>query len=228
MIKQWYLAQLIQNKLKVTNINKLKHQNLLSIDKMLTDLKQLNDFNSTMSEFLDQHKFQPLSVFANGTTSGTPAQEPPTYDDYVSSYGLESFQHNDVELESYLKEKKERIESLQNEKSTLIRRLLEVKSKSENINRNILKLKREPATSDLTATMTTTKNDSLLFDSSPNTNDKYISHMIPNQTCPSFIEFSKMLRHSSHQPQHYLNESLLNSSNNNKTLNTNGKIKKLF
>jgi hypothetical protein len=118
----------------VTNINKLKHQNLFSIDKMLTDLKQLNELNSVMSEFLGQHKFQPLSVFASSSSSNsgqnqhkqTP-QEPPTYDDYIANYGLETCTQNDVELEAYLKEKQERIESLQNEKSTLIRRLLEVR-----------------------------------------------------------------------------------------------------
>lgn len=141
VIKQWYLTQLIQNKLKVTNINKLKHQNLFSIDKMLTDLKQLNELNSAMCDFLGQHKFQPLSVFANGTSGNasvggggasqqlndiTP-QDPPTYKDYVAGFGLQSFSQNEAELEAYLKEKKERIESLQNEKSTLIRRLLEVR-----------------------------------------------------------------------------------------------------
>lgn len=148
VIKQWYLTQLIQNKLKLTNINKLKHQNLFSIDKMLTDLKQLSDLNSVLGDFLSQHKFQPLSVFASSSTltasagnsgggisssstsssssSSSGHQEPPTYEDYVANYGLESFTQNDVELEAYLKEKQERIESLQNEKSSLIRKLLEV------------------------------------------------------------------------------------------------------
>lgn len=95
---------------------------------MLTDLKKLNDLNSIMNEFLAQHKFQPLSVFASGSgaASQQTSQEPPTYEDYIASYGLESFTQNDVELEAYLKEKQERIENLQNEKSSLIRKLLEV------------------------------------------------------------------------------------------------------
>lgn len=74
------------------------------------------------------------------------------------------------------------------------------------------------------------KNDSLLFDTSPNMSDKVVTrfnetapigaqmihpHLQPIQTCPNFIEFSKTIRNSP-------NESL-----SNKTL-TNSKIKKLF
>ena len=55
LIKSWYQGQLKENKLKQANVQKLKHQNLFSIDKMLTDLKQLNDLNETFSNFLNQN-----------------------------------------------------------------------------------------------------------------------------------------------------------------------------
>ena len=55
LIKQWYLNQLRENKLKQANIQKLKHQNLFGIDKMITDLKQLNDLNEVFNTFLSQN-----------------------------------------------------------------------------------------------------------------------------------------------------------------------------
>lgn len=212
---------------------------------MLTDLKQLNDLNSIMSEFLAQNKFQPMSVFNSNNTNtnsfnnnnnninttsnssnNNQNYETMGYDDYISNLGLDTSANNDVELDSFLKEKQEKIENLQKEKSSLIRKLLEAKSKSENINKNILKLKREQPMSPESDVSQSAKSDLLKLNST-NTNtrngeqqfsrfNELINHK-QHQTCPNFIEVSKMLRSNDSKS----NENL------NKTLTT-SKIKKLF
>jgi len=68
LIKQWYGMQLKENKLKQQNVHKLKHQNLFSIDKMLIDLKHLNDMNSNLRAFL-------TNTIVSSTTSGPAEQE---------------------------------------------------------------------------------------------------------------------------------------------------------
>lgn len=131
-LKQWYTAQLIENKIKQNNLNKLKYQNLFSIDKLLIDLKHLNDFNLTLSDFLVKKKIE-------STKSESCADVGPTYEDYMQQFGSLGLKR-DIDLDNYLKEKQERIDSLQKEKSNLIRKLLEIKADSENLNKNILKL----------------------------------------------------------------------------------------
>jgi hypothetical protein len=213
---------------------------------MLTDLKQLNDLNSIMSEFLAQNKFQPMSVFNSNNTNSfnnnnnninttgnnsSNNNQNYDYDDYISNLGLDTSANNDVELDSFLKEKQEKIENLQKEKSSLIRKLLEAKSKSENINKNILKLKREQPMSPESDVSQSAKSDLLKLNSTNTTTstrngehgeqqfsrfNELINHK-QHQTCPNFIEFSKMLRSNDSKS----NENL------NKTLTT-SKIKKLF
>ncbi|RNA13522.1 hypothetical protein BpHYR1_019831 [Brachionus plicatilis] len=130
-LKQWYTTQLIENKIKQNNLNKLKYQNLFSIDKLLIDLRQLNDFNLALSDFLVKKKIE--------SSSGDSFSEPPNYEDYMQQFGIHGLKR-DIDLDNYLKEKQERIDSLQKEKSSLIRKLFEIKSESENINKNMLKL----------------------------------------------------------------------------------------
>lgn len=130
-LKQWYTTQLIENKIKQNNLNKLKYQNLLSIDRLLIDLKQLNDFNLTLNDFMVKKKIE--------NSNSDNSTEPPSYQDYVQQFGLQGLRR-DIDFDNYLKEKQERIDSLQKEKSNLIRKLLEIKSESENINNNITKL----------------------------------------------------------------------------------------
>lgn len=131
-LKQWYTTQLIENKIKQNNLGKLKYQNLLSIDRLLIDLKQLNDFNFNLNDFLVKKKI-------GNSSSDVNSIEPPSYQDYVQQFGLQGLKR-DIDFDNYLKEKQERIDSLQKEKSNLIRKLLEIKSESENINNNLTKL----------------------------------------------------------------------------------------
>jgi len=185
-IRHWYSLQLKENKLKQQNTHKLKHQNLFSIDKMLTDLKQLNDLNSTMRHFImntnmnangggEQADFENLEMdlsttttsnssssnsqkenfFMNQqtlaaaasaaaaaistTTSSSPMQSSlpalPTYKDYLDQFDLNKTDSS--ELDNYLKEKQDRIENLQKEKSLLIRKLFEMKSEAASLGRTI-------------------------------------------------------------------------------------------
>ncbi len=173
-IRQWYSSQLRDNRQKHANIKQLKRQNLFSIDKMLIDLKSLNDLNSVLCQFLSQNKERDyssetgknenmsLNSGSNSFLGSSANQAPlPTYKDYVESFDLNKtdsdidqylkvclknsieFLHLLFLIKSYLiclKEKSEKIENLQKEKSNLIRRLFEMKSESANLNRNIIQL----------------------------------------------------------------------------------------
>ena len=137
-IKQWFTNQLVENKVKQTNFNKLKYQNLFSIDKLLIDLKQLNDLNLILNDFLIKKKLN----MENSKKEETPEfslPDPPSYQDYVEQFGLQNGKQ-DLDLDKFLKEKQEKIDLLQKEKSNLIRKLFEIKAESENINKNMLKL----------------------------------------------------------------------------------------
>ena len=149
LIQQWYLNQLRENKIKQANIQKLKHQNLFSIDKMLIDLKQLNDFNSLFGEFLAQNKqkiqqikksvpnLDEINLNAAVASAAATANAPvPTYKDYVEQFDLNK---QDAEIDKYLKDKQDRIENLQKEKSLLIRKLFEMKSETNNLSKSIVK-----------------------------------------------------------------------------------------
>jgi hypothetical protein len=147
LIKSWYQGQLKENKLKQANVQKLKHQNLFSIDKMLTDLKQLNDLNETFSNFLNQNSNffqnyhfaqseQRVSNVKNKENSPTESVPLPAYHEYIEQFDL-SKKEND--LDKFLKEKQDKIEYLQKEKSQLIRKLFEMKSESASLSKNILK-----------------------------------------------------------------------------------------
>ncbi|CAF0807807.1 unnamed protein product [Brachionus calyciflorus] len=134
-IKQWFTNQLIENKVKQANFSKLKYQNLFSIDKLLIDLKQLNDLNLILNEFLIKKKLN-MENIKQDDKSEFLLPEPPSYHDYVEQFSAKQ----DFDLDVYLKEKQDKIDSLQKEKSNLIRKLFEIKAESENINKNILKL----------------------------------------------------------------------------------------
>lgn len=138
-IKQWFTNQLIENKVKQTNFNKLKYQNLFSIDKILIDLKQLNDLNLILNDFLLKKKINMENLKQEDSTSDFSLPEPPSYKDYLDQFGLQNFKH-DLDLDKFLKEKQDKIDTLQKEKSNLIRKLFEIKAESESINKNILKL----------------------------------------------------------------------------------------
>ena len=152
LIKEWYQIQLNENKNKQANIQKLKHQNLFGIDKMLTDLKQLNDLNEIFNSFLSQHEnynrrnqkkyLQPdinsaKNKIAQKENIPIEIMPLPAYDDYIEQFDLSK---RDNELEKYLKEKQEKIDFLQREKSQLIRKLFEMKSESVEINKNFQKI----------------------------------------------------------------------------------------
>jgi len=179
LIKQWYGMQLKENKLKQQNVHKLKHQNLFSIDKMLIDLKHLNDMNSNLRAFLtntivssttsgpaeqevenlemdlstatsnsssthsqkenffmNQQTLAAAASAAEAAISNTSQVQPslPSYQEYLEQFELNK---TDTELDVYLKQKQERIDNLQKEKSFLIRRLFEMKSDAANLAKNL-------------------------------------------------------------------------------------------
>jgi hypothetical protein len=154
-IKQFYLNSLVENRLKTNNINKLKHQNLFSIDRMLTGLNKLRDFNGSMSGFLKENSIENV---CNEKDLGNEqlnlktilaAPLDPDSSCYVNTTTDEFFIENaenldekssNTEFDAYLKQKQERIENLQKEKSQLIRKLFEMKSEAESINKNLTKL----------------------------------------------------------------------------------------
>ncbi|CAF0917810.1 unnamed protein product [Brachionus calyciflorus] len=131
-LKQWFTTQLVENKIKQTNLNKLKYQNLFSIDKLLIDLKQLNDLNIVLNDFL-------IKKNSDIKEENFASRDPPSYQEYLEQFGIQSIKR-DIDLDKYLKEKQDRIDSLQKEKANLIRKMLEIKSESENINKNIIKI----------------------------------------------------------------------------------------
>lgn len=112
-LKQWYASQLKENRMKQSNVQQLKRQNLFSMDKMLTDLKSLNDLNTSLRQFLDRDKDEnrengnshaensrsDVLSFAGALNS---VQSPPlpSYKDYVESFELNK---TDVDIDQYLK-----------------------------------------------------------------------------------------------------------------------------
>ena len=155
---------------------------------MLTDLKHLNDLNSTMRHFImntnmnttggggEQADFENLEMDLSTTTTSnssssnsqkenffmnqqtlaaaasaaaaaistttslsSPMQSTlpalPTYKDYLDQFDLNKTDSS--ELDNYLKEKQDRIENLQKEKSLLIRKLFEMKSEAASLGRTI-------------------------------------------------------------------------------------------
>ena len=218
-IKQWFMNQLKENRSKQANIQKLKHQNLFSIDKMLIDLKHLNDLNATFKEFLtnnNKEKDDGLSKQSKQTgfvnykenqQATQQQQQPlplPTYKDYVEQFDLNK---TDLEMDVYLKEKQERIDNLQKEKSLLIRRLFEMKSESADLNRNIVQLQCTNGLNQMNAAQSgkgmpysTSKPPPPVVQSMvPNTNSKFNSsslvmqHKSSPSTICNFIELNAQL-----------------------------------
>ena len=162
-IKRFYLSQLVENRLKLTNISKLKHQNLFSIDRMLLELNKLNDFNKYLANYLKANvssttlsnkidsstspivKFdidnENLNLFQS-SVSGNYGHFEASNEDLNSECSSERDANNSssLEFDMLLKKKKEKIEKLQKEKSQLIRKLYEMKSEAENISKNLIKL----------------------------------------------------------------------------------------
>lgn len=106
-LKEWYANQLKENRMKQSNVQQLKRQNLFSMDKMLTDLKSLNDLNMSLRQFLDKDKDENRDA-GNGHAENSLAgalnniQSPPlpSYKDYVESFELNK---TDVDIDQYLK-----------------------------------------------------------------------------------------------------------------------------
>ena len=107
-LKDWYVNQLTENRMKQANVQQLKRQNLFSMDKMLTDLKSLNDLNAALRLFLDRDKEESrgsnggeargdVLSFAGALNVQAPL---PTYKDYVESFDLNK---NEVDVDQYLK-----------------------------------------------------------------------------------------------------------------------------
>ncbi|RNA21322.1 hypothetical protein BpHYR1_028633 [Brachionus plicatilis] len=136
-IRKWLTNQLIDNKVKQTNLSKLKYQNLYSIDKLLIDLKQLSDLNLYLNDFLFRKKISMEKSVKKEDEFCLP--DPPSYQDYLEQFGFQNSKQ-ELDLDKFLKEKQEKIESLQKEKSNLIRKLFEIKAESENLNKNMSKL----------------------------------------------------------------------------------------
>ena len=108
-IKQWYSNQVRENRMKQSNIQQLKRQNLFSIDKMLIDLRNLNDLNTVFGQFLSQNKEKTENrENANGEkgdmfshSGAVTIQAPlPTYQDYVENFDLNK---TDTDIDQYLK-----------------------------------------------------------------------------------------------------------------------------
>ena len=167
LLKQSFSNQIKENKVKQSNIQKLKHQNLFSIDKMLLDLKELNDMHLMFKKFIDRkdqdlnkvdEKFEkknhpnenehPKNENLCDKINFINSHKENLFDPNLASSNykeyLDHFENNNQvineELDTYLKEKQEKIESLQREKSNLIRRLFEMKSDSDSLSKNILQL----------------------------------------------------------------------------------------
>lgn len=136
-IRKWFTNQIIDNKVKQTNLSKLKYQNLYSIDKLLIDLKQLSELNLYLNDFLLKKKISLEKGDKKDDDFCLP--DPPSYQDYLEQFGFQNSK-SDLDLDKYLKEKQDKIEALQKEKSNLIRKLFEIKAGSENLNKNIAKL----------------------------------------------------------------------------------------
>lgn len=136
-IRAFYINQQAESRHKMANINRLKHQNLFTIDKMLTELKSLADFNQNMSEFLAK----------NGQATNDQDQKSNSFyygereenENGTITMPVEATFDSD-QFDQYLRQKQTKIENLQREKSQLIRKLYEIKSESESINVNLSKL----------------------------------------------------------------------------------------
>jgi hypothetical protein len=163
-IKLFYEQKLNENRLKKLNILKLKHQNLFSIDKMLLNLNEINNLNKFLNTFNQNNNWMDtndnnssfdddLNMLLKAaqltqsltTTTTTPPQQNNNNDENIYFY------------DKFIKEKQERIENLQKEKSNLIRKLFEVKSK---INENFVVKNVEIKTKE---NMDETKHEDYLF-----------------------------------------------------------------
>lgn len=206
LVKSWYQIQVKENKIKQANIQKLKHQNLFSIDKMLTDLKQLNDLNETFSNFLNQnstflqnnppcHTEQRVSNVKNKENSPVESNPLPAYHEYIEQFDL-CKKEND--LDKFLKEKQDKIEYLQKEKSQLIRKLFEMKSESANLNKHISKLQDGPL-SDTAKIQVINKQNETLGKSIPikfeNRNDLQSKYYVESKNLPD-LQFKNQMTYN--------------------------------
>jgi hypothetical protein len=237
-MKCWYQNQIKENKVKQANIQKLKHQNLFSFDKMLLDLKKLNDLNETFKCFLNQNnnsvnqnqsEMDIIKLTNNAQKENIPLElmdttHLPDYKDYIEQCDLTK---KDNELDKFLKEKQEKIDYLQREKSKLIRKLFDMKSEASSINKNISKLKN---TNDLSsADKTNAQVTNQILDSSSKVlpikiESRYCNELIKNKINNNdskifnFIELSAI--------NNYSKENRCTSSNTNyELLDSNQRIK---
>ena len=156
-IKLFFEQKINENRLKKLNILKLKHQNLFSIDKMLLNLNEINNLNKILNTFNqsnnnwmdsnDSNFDDDLNILLKTAQITTPQTTQKTTTTTTNENG------NIYYYDQFIKEKQERIDNLQKEKSSLIRKLFEIKSKISP-NENIIEKIQE---------MDETKNEDYLF-----------------------------------------------------------------
>jgi len=126
-IKGIYEQNLRQNQQKKQeDANKLKHENLFSIDKILINLREISGLNKALDGFVASNNSYDKNPPANDSVSL----------ESNSSFSVEEFNkklltnENNllVNYDEKIKEKQNRIDVLQKEKSALIRRIFEMKS----------------------------------------------------------------------------------------------------
>lgn len=126
-LKHVFENKLIQNQIKLANNLKLKHQNLFSIDKMLINLRELNNMNKLMGDYLTSN---PKTIIDSNIAS-TELHK------ISSDLVLNDESENLLKIyDKTIKEKQNRISNLQKEKSLLIRKIFEMKSLSSHVTNN--------------------------------------------------------------------------------------------
>ena len=132
-LKIFFEQKINENRLKKMNILKLKHQNLFSIDKMLLNLNEVNNLNKFLNTFNQNNNSwmennENNNSFDDDLNTLLKAAQitPPTPSSIINN---NSGTINVFYYDRFIKEKQERIDNLQKEKSNLIRKLFEIKSR---------------------------------------------------------------------------------------------------
>jgi hypothetical protein len=143
-VKLFFEQRINENRLKKLNILKLKHQNLFSIDKMLLNLNELNNLNKILNSFNQNNWTENNDSFDDDLNTLLKVTQQPVS---TPHHQMENNNENICHYDRFIKEKQEKIENLQKEKSNLIRKLFEIKSKinpaSEEVINNLNESKNE-------------------------------------------------------------------------------------
>jgi hypothetical protein len=131
MIKSlnWFINFVQNQQKKQEDANKLKHENLFSIDKILINLREISGLNKALDGFVAASSSYDKNPPVNSSSSSVSL-------DSNSSLGVEEFNkklltnENNllVNYDEKIREKQSRIDALQKEKSALIRKIFEMKS----------------------------------------------------------------------------------------------------